>query len=56
MQTFEFRKSDHHRPSDRDVNDGNKDRELRAPAGGKCRPDRMFQNAAELLVSRGHNL
>ena len=26
MQTFEFRKSDHHRPSDRDINDGNKDR------------------------------
>ena len=26
MQTFEFRKSDHHRPSDRDINDGNKHR------------------------------
>ena len=26
MQNFEFRKSDHHRPSDRDINDGNKDR------------------------------
>ena len=25
MQNFEFRKSNHHRPSDRDVNDGNKD-------------------------------
>ena len=32
MQTFEFRKSNHHRPSDRDVNDGNKDRKtLRCP-------------------------
>ena len=26
MQNFEFRKSDNHRPSDRDINDGNKDR------------------------------
>ena len=26
MQNFEFRKSGHHRPSDRDINDGNKDR------------------------------
>ena len=26
MQNFEFRKSNHHRLSDRDVNDGNKDR------------------------------
>ena len=25
MQNFEFRKSDHHRPSDRDINDGNKE-------------------------------
>ena len=28
MQTFEFRKSDHHKPSDPDINDGNKDRWL----------------------------
>ena len=34
MQNFEFRKSDHHRPSDRDVNDGNKDRKtLRCRTG-----------------------
>ena len=29
MQNFEFRKSDHHRPSDRDINDGNKDRKTK---------------------------
>ena len=33
MQTYEFRKSDHHRPSDRDINDGNKDRKTL-----RCRP------------------
>ena len=34
MQNFEFRKSDHHRPSDRVVNDGNKDRKtLRCRTG-----------------------
>ena len=26
MQNFEFQKLDHHRPSDRNVNDGNNDR------------------------------
>ena len=34
MQNFEFRKSDHHRPSDHDINDGNKDRKtLRCRTG-----------------------
>ena len=34
MQTFEFRKSDHQRPRDRDINDGNKDRKtLRCRTG-----------------------
>ena len=34
MQNFEFRKSDHHRPSDRDINDGNNDRKtLRCRTG-----------------------
>ena len=35
MQNFEFRKSDHHRPSDRDINDGNKDRKTLRWAGGE---------------------
>ena len=34
MQTFEFWKSDNHRPSDRNINDGNKDRKtLRCRTG-----------------------
>ena len=37
MQNFEFRKSDHHRPSDRDINDGNKDRKTDRNIGADCR-------------------